>query len=98
MFIRCLSSLGYIPLAPHRSFWRENLMNRRAFLAALSATSIGAMANAQNAPSPAASYRFIALGDMGTGDNAQYSLAAAMTTEHAKRPFDVALTLGDNIY
>ena len=42
--------------------------------------------------------RFTVLGDMGTGERAQYSLAAGMATYHEQHPFDTVLTLGDNIY
>lgn len=41
---------------------------------------------------------FIAFGDMGTGDKAQYSIAAAIAAHHDNHPFDTALMLGDNIY
>ncbi len=47
---------------------------------------------------PVGMVRFIAFGDMGTGENNQYSLAAEMADFHSKHPFDFALMLGDNIY
>jgi len=47
---------------------------------------------------PAELVRFIAFGDMGTGDNKQISLAAEMASYHSNHPFDFALMLGDNIY
>lgn len=47
---------------------------------------------------PSGVFRFIALGDMGTGDSAQYALAKGITAYHDSHPFDTALMLGDNIY
>lgn len=41
---------------------------------------------------------FVAFGDMGTGENSQYSVAAGMAAHHDKHPFDTVLMLGDNIY
>jgi tartrate-resistant acid phosphatase type 5 len=42
--------------------------------------------------------RVLAFGDFGDGSDAQKQVAAAMLTYHAARPFDFALTLGDNFY
>ena len=42
--------------------------------------------------------RFIAFGDMGTGDSDQYALAKQMAAWHDAHPYDTALLLGDNIY
>lgn len=42
--------------------------------------------------------RFVAIGDMGTGEDGQYKVAAAMETVCAERGCDFALGLGDNIY
>lgn len=42
--------------------------------------------------------RFAAIGDMGTGESDQYSLAKGMAAYHVQHPFDTVLTLGDNIY
>ncbi len=42
--------------------------------------------------------RFIAFGDMGTGDNEQYALAKQMAAWHEAHPFNTVLLLGDNIY
>src|SRR5215831_12260353 len=44
------------------------------------------------------SVRFAVIGDFGTGEKAQYELAAAMEKYRAKFPFDFVVTLGDNIY
>ena len=42
--------------------------------------------------------RFAAIGDMGTGDKAQYEVAQQMLTYHQQFPFDFVIMLGDNIY
>lgn len=44
------------------------------------------------------SFRFIALGDAGTGKEGQLSIAKRMTQFLGERPFDTILMLGDNIY
>ena len=43
-------------------------------------------------------FRFLAFGDMGTGDSNQYALANRMALYHDEHPFDTVLMLGDNIY
>jgi len=42
--------------------------------------------------------RFIAFGDSGRGDRAQYELARMMAAHHWNQLYDTALMLGDNIY
>jgi len=42
--------------------------------------------------------RVLAFGDYGDGSEAQKSTAAAMRREHARKPFDFGITLGDNFY
>jgi hypothetical protein len=44
------------------------------------------------------SVRFVAIGDMGTGDRPQYEVAQRMLQAHDKYPFTFAIMLGDNIY
>jgi 3',5'-cyclic AMP phosphodiesterase CpdA len=73
-------------------------MRRRDFLALLAAASVAPSARSQSNQTPASEFRFIAFGDMGTGESNQLSLAAAMAVYHEKHPFDTALMLGDNIY
>jgi hypothetical protein len=71
-----------------------------AYLAAQSA------ATAQPAQTPAIvelpnrenSLKFAVLGDFGTGDREQYQLAEQMTKLRARFPFELVLTVGDNIY
>jgi len=49
-------------------------------------------------PNKATSVRFAAIGDMGTGERAQYDTAREMELAHEKFKFDFAVMLGDNIY
>src|SRR5262249_27210170 len=42
--------------------------------------------------------RVVAFGDFGDGSPSQRSTAAAIRTEHVRRPFDFGITLGDNMY
>lgn len=42
--------------------------------------------------------RFIAMGDVGTGDEGQYAVADAMRLRWQMSPFAIALMAGDNIY
>ncbi len=44
------------------------------------------------------SVRFAVFGDSGTGDSAQYEVAAQMVKFHEKFPFTFSLMLGDNMY
>ena len=44
------------------------------------------------------SVRFLVLGDTGTGDRAQYDVAAQMWKTHLVFPYEFAIMLGDNIY
>jgi 3',5'-cyclic AMP phosphodiesterase CpdA len=49
-------------------------------------------------PLKSGSVRFAVIGDMGTGDPAQYEVAETMARLRQKFPFDFVITLGDNIY
>src|SRR5437762_1481527 len=49
-------------------------------------------------PNKPDSVKFMAMGDNGTGDRAQYDVAKQMVTWHEKFPFDMAIMLGDNMY
>lgn len=59
---------------------------------------IGRSANAATSLTQVEPVRFIAFGDMGTGDNDQYALAKRMAAWHDTHPYGTALLLGDNIY
>ncbi len=49
-------------------------------------------------PMKPGSVRFAVIGDMGTGEPAQYDVARMMATVHQKFPFEFVITVGDNIY
>jgi hypothetical protein len=59
---------------------------------------MGRNANAATPLTQVEPVRFIAFGDMGTGDSDQYALAKRMAAWHDTHPYDTALLLGDNIY
>jgi hypothetical protein len=42
--------------------------------------------------------KFLVIGDSGTGDRAQFEVAARIAEAHRLIPFDRALMLGDNLY
>src|SRR4051812_29404922 len=42
--------------------------------------------------------RFALLGDWGSGDEAEMSIAERMLASHVERPFDLIVGAGDNIY
>jgi calcineurin-like phosphoesterase family protein len=78
-------------------------------LAASSCESRGqaatAVAQAQPGSQPAislpnqnGSFKFIVLGDFGTGDSDQYELAKQMVSLHNRFKFDTAILVGDNLY
>ena len=43
-------------------------------------------------------FRFVALGDVGTGNIGQYAIAEIMNDYYRQRPFELVLLTGDNIY
>jgi 3',5'-cyclic AMP phosphodiesterase CpdA len=57
-----------------------------------------AQGRAAGVPNRKNSLKFAAIGDNGTGDKAQYELAAQMTASHNTVPFDTVIMLGDNLY
>ncbi len=50
------------------------------------------------APSPSVGLSFAVVGDSGTGEAPQESIAARMCRFRGKHPFDLVLTTGDNVY
>jgi hypothetical protein len=44
------------------------------------------------------SLKFAVLGDFGTGDSAQYQMAAQMAKVHSSFPYELVVLVGDNIY
>jgi 3',5'-cyclic AMP phosphodiesterase CpdA len=55
-------------------------------------------ANAQDLPLKQGSVRFAVIGDMGTGDKAQYEVAQQMERSRQTAQYTFVLMLGDNIY
>src|SRR5438477_3726967 len=49
-------------------------------------------------PNAKDSVKFLAMGDMGTGDASQYEVAKQMVAWRARFPFDFVIMLGDNLY
>jgi hypothetical protein len=49
-------------------------------------------------PHASGSLKFLVIGDSGTGDRAQFEVAARIAESHRTFPFDRALMLGDNLY
>jgi predicted phosphodiesterase len=49
-------------------------------------------------PNASDSVKFLVIGDSGTGDRAQYEVAAQIAQAHKRVAFDFAIMLGDNLY
>lgn len=64
--------------------------------------AFGSQGQAQSAasgvPNRKDSLKFVAIGDNGTGEKAQYEVAAQMNAWHGKFPFEMVIMLGDNMY
>ena len=52
----------------------------------------------QTVASPFPLWRFVALGDVGTGNRGQYAVAQTMNSYFQQHPFSLILLTGDNIY
>ena len=74
--------------------------NRRPIYCVVLAVILSWSVSAQQLVLPvrSGSVRFVAFGDMGTGTQPQYDVAARMTEIRQKFPFEFVITLGDNIY
>ena len=84
-------------VAPALPLWRH--MSRIATLlliAALHAPSL--LAQPRKLPNRPDSLKFAVIGDNGTGDQAEYEIAARMISARTSFPFDTVLMLGDNMY
>ena len=57
-----------------------------------------ALGQSVSLPNRSGSLKFAAMGDNGTGDQAQYDVAKQMTVAHARFPYDLVIMLGDNMY
>ena len=49
-------------------------------------------------PNRPGSFKFAVLGDFGTGDRTQYQLGEEMAKLRARFPYEIVITVGDNIY
>jgi 3',5'-cyclic AMP phosphodiesterase CpdA len=49
-------------------------------------------------PNRSGSFKFAVLGDFGTGSRQQFELGAEMAKVRARFPFEIVITVGDNIY
>ncbi len=66
--------------------------------AATSQAKTATTANATTPPVAKTSIRFAVLGDTGTGERAQYDVAAQLWKSHAVFPFEFIIMVGDNMY
>lgn len=71
---------------------------RARFLCLAALLSTALFAQSQPLPNRPGSLKFAAIGDMGTGDRAQYEVAQQMARAHAIFSFDLVIMLGDNMY
>ncbi len=69
-----------------------------ATLSAQPAAPAAAAAGGTTAPTAQNSVRFAVLGDTGTGDRAQYEVAAQLEKSRAIFPFEFVIMVGDNMY
>lgn len=80
---------------------KTNLLTRRHALISLGALGASALLKPSSVFGVEAAkkkLRFVVLGDWGTGDNAQDSIAAQVARAHATSPLDFVISAGDNIY
>jgi len=64
----------------------------------IAALALGGILAAAQLPNKQGSLKFAAIGDNGTGDQAEYDVARQMTAAHETFPFDLVIMLGDNMY
>jgi len=73
-------------------------LGRASGVLALWLVASSALAQQVSPPSAKDSVLFLAIGDTGTGDRAQYEVAAQVAKAHATFPFTFAIMMGDNMY
>ena len=78
-------------------------MHRRALLlllagAATSAVAVGTSWAQVATPPPLSTTRFLAVGDVGSGNVHQRAVGTQMAAVHRRKPVDLVLLAGDNIY
>jgi len=74
-------------------------LTRSLWIALIAAAVLSATLQAQtNLPNVPGSLKFLAMGDNGTGERAQYEVAQQMTRLRETFAFDLVIMLGDNMY
>lgn len=73
-------------------------LRRAASILALSLLAHAAAAQDVAPPANPDAVRFLAIGDTGTGDRAQYEVARELARVHGTFPFTFAIMMGDNLY
>ena len=91
-----LVSFGFTTVAPAPAPVRPTV--GQAASATASLESVAAADAGRSFPNTEGSLKFAVLGDFGTGDRAQYELAERMADLRTAFPFDLVVTVGDNIY
>ncbi len=76
----------------------SRILRLRLFIAGLTLLALPLIVAAQNENSVKPLVTFAVIGDTGTGDEAQLSVARQMVKQREKIPFEFVLMLGDNIY
>jgi len=85
-----LISCGFLGLDITKRFWpTSDVFPHKSRLVDSAIASI---------PNSKPRFRFIAIGDAGTGEKGQYEVANALFWSYQKHPFQVVTLLGDNIY
>ncbi|MDQ1407341.1 MAG: hypothetical protein QOG55_2970 [Acidobacteriaceae bacterium] len=75
------------------------MLRRRFFLVGIFLLlATGQRADEFKFPLKSNSVRFAVIGDMGTGDKAEYETSGQMNEQRKNFPFEFALALGDNLY
>ena len=72
--------------------------SRRLILPVIVALASATLWAQQALPNRAASLKFAAMGDNGTGDREQYEVGEQMVKARAAFPFELVIMLGDNMY
>src|SRR3982751_4926016 len=81
-----------------RGISRRDLLRGIGAVGVAAAASKFALADQGIGDSVLKPVRFALLGDWGSGDEAEMTIAERMTAAHVERPFDLIVGAGDNIY
>ncbi|HBW57282.1 MAG TPA: metallophosphoesterase [Oscillatoriales bacterium UBA8482] len=91
LLLASLSAAGFIGLGTTRKFLTASESSNLKI-------SQNKGDNMPSIPNGKPIFRFVAIGDAGTGEKGQYEVAKAMVSYHQNHPFQVVTLLGDNIY